>query len=379
MRVLHVSQGTTYGLARYLSQLATDQVARGWDVTLATPPDADLEAMCAKAGARYRSWPASRSPGPSVMTEVRRLRAIVRDADPEVVHLHSSKAGLAGRLAIRGKRPSVFTPHAWSFLHEGPTTRFLALRWERFATRWTSVTLCVSHGEQALGAAAGICTRWEVVPNAVDLSQFVAADDAERREQRRRLGVPGEQPAVVCVGRLVPQKGQDVLLSAWPAITSAHADAVLYLVGDGPERASLERAAPSGVHFVGEQDDVRGWLAAADVVVLPSRWEGLSLVSLEALACGSSIVATDVPGTRETLQPEGREGTGAVVAPEDAHALAAAINERLADPKLVAQERARARRLASDHDVAHWGAEIARVLTDAVQPSTRPGDARPPT
>jgi glycosyltransferase involved in cell wall biosynthesis len=101
------------------------------------------------------------------------------------------------------------------------------------------------------------------------------------------------------------------------------------------------------VTFTGEVDDVRDWLAAADVVVLPSRWEGLSLAVLEALARGRSVVASDVPGLGEMVAP----GTGATVAPDDPGALAAAVADRLTDPARTRAEGAAATRAAARFDL----------------------------
>jgi glycosyltransferase involved in cell wall biosynthesis len=290
---------------------------------------------------------------------------MVQDLAPDVVHLHSSKAGMAGRLALRRRLPTCFTPHAWSFFHEGALTRWLALRWERFAVRWTDVILCVSEGERRAGEEAGIRARFEVVPNAVDLDRYRPPEPGERETVRTRLGISPDAPVGVCVGRLVDQKGQDVLLRAWTALRERIPDAECILVGDGPNRAELEQLAGPGVRFVGNQEDTRAWLVAADVVVQPSRWEGLSLVALEALASGCSLVTTDVPGMREVVG-EGDEAAGAIAPVDDEHALAEAVLARLTNPQLVEVERARARQRAAAHGIDQWGGRVAEALEGLV-------------
>src|SRR5207253_2205674 len=97
----------------------------------------------------------------------------------------------------------------------------------------------------------------------------------------------------------------------------------LALVGDGPDEETLRRRNTPGVLFAGHRDDVPDWLAASDVVAIPSRWEGLSLGMLEAMATARSIVSTDVPGARDALPG------AAIVAENDTHALAEALAERL--------------------------------------------------
>jgi glycosyltransferase involved in cell wall biosynthesis len=114
-------------------------------------------------------------------------------------------------------------------------------------------------------------------------------------------------------------------------------------VGDGPDRARLEATGLERVHWVGAQKDVAAWFAAADIVVVPSRWDGMSCALLEAMASGRSVVATDVDGVREALRCDG------IVPSEDPRSLADAVVARLRDPELAASEgrgnRARAEAL----------------------------------
>jgi glycosyltransferase involved in cell wall biosynthesis len=155
---------------------------------------------------------------------------------------------------------------------------------------------------------------------------------------------------VVCVGRLSRQKGQDLLLAAWPAVAAEVPDARLALVGGGPDEGDLRAVAPAGVSFVGVSAEVPSWLAAADVIALPSRWEGMSLSMLEAMAAGRSIVSADVPGAREAL------GAGAGVVPvEDVRALSQALLRRLTDASLRENEERTARRIAEEGDLGPRG------------------------
>lgn len=354
MKVLHVAQSADYGLARFLGDLLADQVARGWTVSFAGPAD-----FAVPDGVEKRTWTATRAPGRTVVAEARALAAVVDDVDPDVVHLHSSKAGLAGRATIRGRRPTLFQPHAWSFLAVSGATRMAALAWERLAVRWTTAVICCSESEREQGERSGIRVRSEVIPNAVDVSRFGTVD---RAAARRRLGLPSTAPLVVCVGRLSHQKGQDVLLAAWPLVRAAVPEARLVLVGDGPDRAALAAQSSDGVQFAGRQPAVEDWLAAADVVAQPSRYEGLALSVLEAMAAGRTVVATDVEGMAEAIG----QG-GAIVPPGDVKALAAAITERLLDPERAeAEGRAGRERAARSHDLRGWGERMAEVTLDVV-------------
>lgn len=347
-RVLHVSQPTDAGVATCVVQLASAQRAQGLDVHVACPRGGTLSRRLGEADVSVHAWEASRGPGASVVGEVHRLRRVVAQVRPDLLHLHSAKAGLAGRLALRGRLPTVFQPHAWSFDAVTGTVRSATVRWERLACRWTSLLVCVSAAEHEHGLAHGVrAPRAVVVPNGVDLTALRPADEADRRRARDVLGLPAH-PLAVCVGRLTHQKGQDVLLAAWPQVLEAVPDARLVLVGDGPQRAALQRAAPSGAVLVGARDDVPLWLAAADVVAAPSRWEGMPLVPLEAMARARSVVATDVVGVQEAVPDD----AGAVVPAEDVGALAAALARRLGRSALTAAEGAAGRaHVEAHHDI----------------------------
>ncbi len=365
VRVLHVAQPVEAGVARVVIDLITDQVGRGWEVWLACPPDGWLPSAAAGLGARVLPWPATRQPGPTVVREVRRLSAILREVDPTVVHLHSSKAGLAGRLAVRGRRPTAFQPHAWSFLATGGPLTAASRRWERWAARWTDLVVAVSEAEAARTAEAGIVAPVVVAPNGVDVDRWAPRDRAHARAQ---MGL-GAEPIALCAGRLAHQKGQDVLVDLWPAVRARVPGARLILVGDGPMRQALEAAAGPGIVFPGASADLATWYAAADVVVLPSRWEGMALVPLEAMASGRSVVATEVDGIREALEP----GAGQVVSAGDRTALVDAVSRRLADQALCAAEGAAGRARAVAHfDVRRCAAAVGdAVATLARTPGRR--------
>lgn len=321
MRILHVSQPVDAGCPAVLLSYAAAQLAAGDEVHVATPGD-PLASRAEALGAHVHSWEATRSPGPSVLGETRRLGRLVEEIDPDVVHLHSAKAGLAGRLALRGRRPTVFQPHAWSFdAVTGPVAAG-ALAWERRAARWTDLVVCVSDDEREVGRRRGVDARTQVVPNVVD----PGPEPGSREAARAALGLDGA-PLVVCVGRLAHQKGQDRLLAAWPQVRARVGEARLVLVGDGPRMAELAEAARglSEVHVVGPTDDARRWYEAADVVAVPSRWEGMALVPLEAQAAGRSVVASTATGLAESVPGD----TGSVVDADDARALAHALAERL--------------------------------------------------
>lgn len=363
--ILHVAQPLDAGVPRVASALVADQVARGWDVHVASPAGGDLRAAAEDAGARWCAWEATRNPGPATLAEARRLRSIVASASPDLVHLHSAKAGLAGRLVLRGRVPTVFQPHAWSFEATGGAVGRGAAVWERIGTRWADVIVCVSEDERRRGESMDVGAReYVVVPNGVDLTRYAPAGPADRAAARAELGVDDSVPLAVAVGRLAPQKGQDVLLPAWRPVLERVPSAELALLGDGPDRERLAALQTPQVRFLGDGQDVATWLAACNVSVIPSRWEaGLSLVAMEAMARGRSVVASAVAGMSEGLAG----GCGAVVPVEDGAALADAVAERLADLELADREGARGRRRVEErYDVKVASERMAEVYENVL-------------
>ncbi|MFF5531778.1 glycosyltransferase family 4 protein [Streptomyces cinerochromogenes] len=389
-RVLHLAQPVDGGVARVVLDLARAQLAAGLHVTAACPGGA-LAAGLRELGADVRDWRAGRSPGPGLPGEVRRLARLIGEVRPELVHAHSAKAGLAARLAVRGRVPTVFQPHAWSFEAVGGLTAALALRWERWGARWADRVVCVSEAERTTGLRAGVRAAYTVIPNGIDTTHFTPqAPEATETPQVTEGGSPGPQrsqgsrgsqtaddgnPLVVCVGRLCRQKAQDVLLAAWPEILTRLPQARLVLVGDGPDREVLRQQAPPSVRFTGAVPDAAPWYRAADLVVLPSRWEGMALAPLEALACGTPVVVTDVDGARESLPPA--LAAHCLVPPEDPVALAGAVTGLLTDPPLHAALAGQGHRhVLATHDVRHTAERVADLYRELLGTSG-PGRGAP--
>ncbi|MGW0629530.1 glycosyltransferase family 4 protein [Streptomyces sp. NPDC002758] len=364
LTVLHLTQPADGGVGRVVEQLVRAQVLAGLRVAVACPPDGPLAPAAAQHGAGVHPWHAVRAPGPLLVRETAQVREVVRRVRPDLVHVHSAKAGLAGRLAVRGRIPTVFQPHAWSFEAVEGTLAALSQFWERHAARWSDRVVCVSDAERRTGERAGITARWTVVRNGVDLTHH---QPGPAEEARAVLPVVRNLPAgtllVVCAGRLCRQKGQDVLLRAWDTVTARFPDARLVLVGEGPEYSQLRATTGPSVLFAGHAADTAPWYRAADLVVLPSRWEGMALAPLEAMACGRPVVVTDTDGARESLPPG--HDTYCLVPREEPGALARALVRLLGDGQL----RATLGRQAQDHartayDVRHTAEAVTKLYRE---------------
>ena len=326
--VLIVSQPVDYGVAVFVGQLTAAAVAAGHRVTVVSPgPDhGPLAGWVRRAGADHRILNMARSPAVRDVFDLVALRRLQRGRD--VVHLHSSKAAALGRVAAltlgRRRRPAVVvTAHYWSWLVGG---RWASLyRWiERRLARRCDAIVAVSEGEAKEGRAVlGASAPIELISNGVDRDRFSPDGRPADRDH--------DVPLLVCVGRLSRQKGQDVAIRA--LARSNDRTARLRLVGaesaEG-ERARLEALAGSlgvagRIEWRGAVEDTGPEYRAADVVVAPSRWDGLSLALLEAMASGATIVASEVNGS------ESLGDAGVIVPPDDPEALAEAIDRLLED------------------------------------------------
>ncbi|MGW5425051.1 glycosyltransferase [Streptomyces sp. NPDC003943] len=362
--MLHAVQPGDGGVARVVTDLVRGQLAAGLRVAVACPPGTELAAAVRAEGADAYDWTAGRDPGPRLLRETRDLARLIRTVAPALVHAHSAKAGLCARLALRGRVPTVYQPHAWSFEAVTGATAALALRWERWAAaRWTARVVCVSEAERRRGESAGVRASWSLIHNGVDTHRFAPTPAAARPAGADDGAGTVAGPLVVCVGRLCRQKGQDVLLGAWPGVLAAVPDARLVFVGDGPDAERLRAGAGASVRFVGAVADTASWYRAADVVVLPSRWEGMALAPLEAMASGRPVLVTDVDGARESLPP-GHEAQ-CLVPPEDPAALAAALRRLLGRPGLRHSLGREAREhVLSRFDVRRTGAAVAELYRE---------------
>lgn len=253
---------------------------------------------------------------------VRALRRHLRDERPDVVHTHSTKAGLLGRMAARSLGvPVIHTAHAWSF-SDGLSwkRKAAAIPVEWLAGRLTDRFITVSEADREVGERYGVVRR----PQARIIHNGVPADAP--------AATPADvdTPVIITVARLAPPKDLELLLQALSTVRSPFH---LRVVGDGPLRSALEAQAATlnlshQITWLGTRSDVPQQLAEAHLFALVSKQEGFPIAILEAMRAGLPVVASDVGGVREAVQPE---RSGLLVPRGDARVLADALEALLTD------------------------------------------------
>lgn len=267
-----------------------------------------------------------------------RLTRYLASTSYSVVHTHTSKPGIVGRLAASRARVPVIvhTVHGFAFHEEtGSLARLAYAAMERLAARWCDLIVTVSEHHRDVALQMGIGTAGKVIaiPNGVPAARAHATRSSE--DVRAELGL-GNRLMVLSTGRLAEQKGLEYLIRAVPLLGSRASDLKIVLAGDGPllhDLAALigDLGVGDTVDLIGFRSDIGDLLAAADLVVLPSLWEGLSVSLLEAMAAGRPIITTAIASNVEVTG----NGRAAVLVPvKDPAALAAAITALVADADL---------------------------------------------
>jgi len=314
------------GPALHVAYLTEGLTKRGYDTTLVAGSLArgeDSMAFVADARGvevvRIDELGREISPLRDLMATIR-LARLIRKERPQILHTHTAKAGTVGRVAARlaGSRKPPIVVHTFHGHvlrgYFGPVRTLLFRLLERWLASGTTALIAVSPQVRDDLVALGVAPRerFVVIRLGIELDERIAPETNGRGESRRYLGIPGDRFAVGWIGRMTAVKRTDDVLIAFKSLRDSGVDAVLCMVGDGPDRVPLEqRAHDLGVArdtvFLGYQEDVAPFYAAFDVLVLPSGNEGTPVTVIEALAAERPVVATRVGGVPDVVR-DGEDG-----------------------------------------------------------------------
>jgi glycosyltransferase involved in cell wall biosynthesis len=344
IRVLHViNSGEVGGGGTHLLHLIPGLTRRGFS----------SEVAVGRAGFASDELHAAGTPihvlGPMGITAPFPISALCRSVRPDLLHLHGSRAGFLGTLAVRlvGAQPVVYTAHAFAFKRRlSRPLRWLAARADGVTCARADRVICLTTADVRAAAAHGITvTHATVIANGIDLNRY-----REGRSIRHALGFDPAAPVVGMVARLVPDKDPLTFVRAAAQVWAEIPEARFLLVGDGPLRKDIEDGARAlGVTdrltVTGFRHDVPDLLASMDVVVLTSRWEGMPVSALEAMAAGKPLVASALPGLEAVIE----DGTTGFLVPPGVEAhFARKVIDLLRHAGRRAALGARARRKAAE-------------------------------
>jgi len=363
MKIAHVITRLIVGGAQENTILTCEGLARrGHEVTLIAGP---------QTGPEGSLWPRARAGGYETITETTlvrnvqpisewrcagKLERLFRERQFDIVHTHSSKAGILGRYAAHraGIRPIVHTIHGMSFNRtQSVATRMLYRSLERRAAKWTDAFVCVADAmtDQAVKAKVAPRERFTTIRSGMETELYLPDPDA-RRDVRSEWGMPNDAVVVGTVARLFRNKGYEQLLQALPKIAEAFSNIWFVWIGDGAQRdeyvAKLERIGlRDRVHLTGlvPPDDIPRLLCGVDILVHASLWEGLPRAIVQAALTEMPAVSFDNDGAPEAIA----DGVTGLLAPlRDANRLAECVIELAGDANRRSDMGRRAREYCLD-------------------------------
>ncbi len=383
--VLHVITDS-FSAHAFVKPLAVYLADRGWHSVIACSPRSYADAhsftsQMRSEGFDVRDVDLPRNIRP--IADAHQIAAVcqlMRQEKPWLAHTHLAKAGVIGRIAARLVGiPCVHTVYDFAFVDHGGLRRATYLGLERLSAPLARRILFVSDNERRAGLKAGVGKPEQLITIGfgIDTGAYDPADitSAEVADVKRRYGVPEGRLVIGTVARLIHRKGIDILLEAVAVVFKHRFNCHLLVAGGGPLYSDLVAKAVrlgladrvSFTGFVPRQRDMPSIFAAMDVFCLPSRREGYGMVYAEAGAMAKPVVASDMPPVN-SIVVDGK--TGILVRPEDAGALADALEQLLVDDARRAAMGQQARRFVLEHcDFKNAWAHVEDVYVELLEGS----------
>ena len=374
-KVFHVITKLELGGAQKVTLMTLERLPRDqYEVGLVTGPEGLLVEWANRIPDIHRVWI------PTLVREVRPLKDalaflklwnLFRRERPQVVHTHSSKAGILGRWAARlAGVPVIFhTAHGFGFNDfQRPLVRNFYLWMERITTKVTTKLVVVSYANADKGERSGIFERkdWVLCRDAISVEQFM-----QPGPRRRKLGewnIPENKVVVGMVACFKPQKSPIDFVDIAARVLGESSDAHFVMAGDGELRPAIEaRIREHGIRehmtLLGWQSDMPEVYRNLDLVVLTSLWEGLPCVFSEAMACALPIVATNVDGAREAILDG---DNGYLHEPHDIEGMANSVLKLIADPEFRLEMGRRGKSRAMQFDISTSVATLESAYRECV-------------
>ena len=300
MKILYlITKSEAGGAQTHVADLCNYFKSKNYEITVMSSGDGWLKKECDRIGVKFvENKYFSNKPCPRrLFNTIKDIRKYVNEFKPDIVHCHSSSAGILGRLAIKGKIRTIYTAHGWGFnLGMKPWIKYPVLFLEKFCAKYTDTYISVAEFVKQLGLKYHLApeSKFKVIYNGVSLLPEVVRS-------------PKNEVDLIFLGRLAEPKKPELTIEAISLLPEEVKQNVKFtIIGDGPKKNMLGKIAQDKgiqVEFTGALDREQSIsrLNQSDVFIFISSWEGFPYTILEAMSCGLPIIASDVGGVKEAV------------------------------------------------------------------------------
>lgn len=300
MKILYlITKSEAGGAQTHVADLCNYFKSKGNEIVVMSSGGGWLKNECDKIGVKFieNKYFSNKVYPRKLFNAIKEIKKCVKEFKPDIVHCHSSSAGILGRLAIKGKIRTIYTAHGWGFnIGMKPWVKYPVLFLEKFCARYTDTYICVAEFVKQLGLKYHLApeSKFKVVYNGVALVPDVVHS-------------PKTEVQLVFLGRLAEPKKPELTIEAISLLPEEIKNKINFtVIGDGPKKMMLEKLAQD----MGVQVDFTGALTReqsvnrlnqSDIFVFISSWEGFPYTILEAMSCGLPVIASGVGGISEAV------------------------------------------------------------------------------
>lgn len=310
IKVLHITQAVIGGTLEYLKLFFKYIDKEKYEVELICPSYGPMKSEIEKMG--FKVYPVEMKRGIDIINDYRcyrEVKKIINTVKPNLVHCHSSKAGVIGRIAsYKNKVPCVYNAHGWSFSMNinHKKKKFYAVI-EKFCSKYCDVIINISDFEQKLALDYKIApqNKMTTIYNGIDITKYEHKFD--NRTILKEIGIPENSYIVGMVGRLTKQKSPETFIKIAEILSKKIDNCYFILVGDGDLRSEIEdlislKKLNDKIKITGWTNEANKYVSIFDVGILTSKWEGFGLVLAEYMAAKKPVVASNVGGIPEIIR-----------------------------------------------------------------------------
>lgn len=309
IKVLHVTQAVIGGTLEYIKLFFNNIDKDKFEVELVCPSYGPMKSEIEALG--FKVYVIDMKREINLINDFKaylELKSLIKRVKPDIVHLHSSKAGVLGRLAAYScKVPSIYNPHGWSFsmdISERKKKFYIFI--EKFCSRYCNYIINISDSEQNLALKYNVCNKekMKIIYNGIDVRKY--QQNVDRKKVLNELKIPEDSFIVGMVGRLTKQKSPETFIKIAIELKDKINNAYFIWVGDGELRNETEELIKKSgiedkIRITGWTNEVNKYISIFDVGVLTSKWEGFGLALVEYMAASKPVIASNVGGIPDVI------------------------------------------------------------------------------